>query len=148
MAVGGAIGYGAAQMKQPQPTEEPTPVVAPQSSQKSTPQQPTQVQQPKKEEKKSYHEMFHENLKKNFGNEYSIILNAAHRNGIGEQDYDNLSTLFAIRRAENGGHGKQFGVLSKGARAKQGESFDQSLDRQAGHAAYSLMRYQIGRAHV
>lgn len=96
-----------------------------------------------------YHYKFHDNLKKQFPTEYDgkteyeIITNAANRNGIENNDHEDLATLFAIRKAENGGHGKQFGVLSKGAREQPNDSFADSLDRQAGHAAYSLVQGKI-----
>lgn len=84
------------------------------------------------------HENFHIGLQKKFGNEYSIILNAAKRNGISETDHEKLAMLFAIRKTENGRHGKQFGVLHKKAYAKPGETEQQSLDRQAGWASSIL----------
>lgn len=93
---------------------------------------------------KTFHERFHENLKtkfeQKFPGEYSVIMNAAKRNGIPETDHENLSILFSIRHAENGAHGKQFGVLHKNAGAKPGETEMESLDRQAGWAASTLMK--------
>jgi len=81
---------------------------------------------------------FHQGLQKKFGSEYNVILNAAKRNGIAETDHEKISTLFAIRKTENGKHGKQFGVLHPRAYAKPGETHEQSLDRQAGWAASIL----------
>jgi hypothetical protein len=93
---------------------------------------------------KTFHEKFHENLQNKFETkfpgEYPIIMNAAKRNGIAETDHENLSILFSIRHAENGEHGKQFGVLHKNAGAKPGETEMESLDRQAGWAASTLMK--------
>jgi hypothetical protein len=93
---------------------------------------------------KTFHETFHENLQSHFEKkypaEYPVIVNAAKRNGIPETDHENLAVLFAIREAENGRHGKQFGVLHKNAAAKPGETHLQSLDRQAGWAASTLMK--------
>lgn len=93
-----------------------------------------------KPKKLSYHEGFHNKLKKSFGKEYDIILKAAQRNGIIDTDYDNLSFLFSIRKQENGGMGKEFGVLTPRAGAKPGDTAEQTLDRQAGAAAYEVMR--------
>jgi hypothetical protein len=81
---------------------------------------------------------FHQGLQKKFGSEYNVILNAAKRNGIQETDHDKLAMLFAIRKTENGKHGKQFGVLHPRAYAKPGETHEQSLDRQAGWASSIL----------
>jgi hypothetical protein len=84
------------------------------------------------------HDNFHQGLQNKYGAEYSTILNAAKRNGIQETDHDKLAMLFAIRKTENGRHGKQFGVLHTRAYAKPGENEQQSLDRQAGWASHIL----------
>lgn len=93
-----------------------------------------------------YHQNFHKHLQNEFKQEYPIIMKAAQRNGIDPYHHERLAMLFAIRRAENGGHGKQFGVLDPKAAALPNETFDQSLDRQAGHASVGVIngekRYQ------
>ena len=104
-------------------------------------------EKPKEDEQKKpvrtkediYHENFHKNLQNEFKEEYPVIIKAAQRNGIEPHHHERLAMLFAIRRAENGGHGKQFGVLAKNAGAKKGETFLQSLDRQAGHASVGVL---------
>lgn len=104
-------------------------------------------ERPKEDEQKKvvrtkediYHENFHKNLQNEFKEEYPVIMNAAQRNGIEPHHHERLAMLFAIRRVENGGHGKQFGVLAPNAGAKKGETFLQSLDRQAGHASVGVI---------
>ena len=67
-------------------------------------------------------------LKKEFGDEYEIITAAAARNAC---EGDDLLILFAIRKAENGPPGNDFGVLvQKGT----------NLDTQAGWAAATIMK--------
>ncbi len=67
-------------------------------------------------------------LKKEFGDEYKIIMAAAHRNGCFG---DNSLILFAIRKAENGPSGNEFGIMcQKGT----------GLDTQAGWAAATIMK--------
>jgi len=87
----------------------------------------------------TYHDLFHSKLQKEFGDEYPIILNAAKRNNIPDNDYDNLSMLYAIRRAENGRMGREFGVLSPRAMEQKGDTPQMTLDRQAGWAAASIL---------
>jgi hypothetical protein len=89
--------------------------------------------------KDSYHNLFHSKLEKEFGNEYSTILGAAKRNNIVDTDYENLSMLYAIRRAENGRMGREFGVLSPRAMEQKGDTPQTTLDRQAGWAAASIL---------
>jgi len=67
-------------------------------------------------------------LKKEFGDEYETIMAAALRNRC---QGENLHILFAIRKAENGGPGIEFGV-----EAKRGTD----LDTQAGWAAATIMK--------
>ena len=86
-----------------------------------------------------YHQRFHSNLQKEFKNEYDTILNAAKRNNISDTDYDNLSMLYAIRRAENGRMGRECGVLSPKAMQQKGDTPQTTLDRQAGWAASSIL---------
>ena len=63
-----------------------------------------------------------------FGNELPTIRAAAARNGCGG---DCFYILLAIRKAENGGNGKQFGILVPGVN---------TLDKQAGWAAATIMK--------
>jgi hypothetical protein len=105
----------------------------------------TQMPAPPKVKEPEGHKEFHERLQKHFGEEYPIIMTAAKRNGIAETDHDNLSTLFGIRKAENGKQGKEFGVLHPKAKGKKGESRETTLDRQAGWAAATIMSKR--RAH-
>ena len=152
LAVGGALGYGLAkhnnaqQVSDEAPTAQVQPAVAPQARPITPKQAPVKVAAPASQS--DYHQNFHANLAARYGSEYPVIMKAAIRNNIPEHDYDNLSTLFAIRTAENGKHGKQFGVLAQGAGAKSGESFHQSLDRQAGWAASSLLKNRARHAEA
>jgi len=84
---------------------------------------------------------FHLNLQQIFQKEYPIILKAAKRNGIEYDDYENLAILFAIRKAENGRKGIEFGVISNPrAIGKDWETWEVTLDRQAGWAAATIMK--------
>jgi len=62
--------------------------------------------------------------------EFDIIFNAAMRNNC---HGDNLRILFAIRKAENGGPGKEFGI-------KHPRAWNTNLDTQAGWAADSIVK--------
>lgn len=97
-------------------------------------------QQSEQKQESSYHEKFHSNLKQKYPNEYDIIIKAAARNEIPDTDYENLATMFAIRKAEGGRSGKEFGVLAPGAGMKEGDTPETTLDRQAGWAAATLMK--------
>lgn len=84
---------------------------------------------------------FHLNLRNVFKKEYPVILEAARRNGIVYDDYENLAILFAIRKAENGRKGIEFGVISNPrAIGKDSEPWQITLDRQAGWAAATIMK--------
>jgi len=83
---------------------------------------------------------FHMNLHQLHQTEYAIIMKAAERNGIGKYDYDNLAVLFAIRVAENGRRGREFGVLHPNALGRDGETWQVTLDRQAGWCAATIMK--------
>ena len=87
----------------------------------------------------TYHQNFHSKLEKEFGKEYAIMMGAAERNGINKEDYDGLAMLGAIRRAENGRQGREFGVLDPKAMGQPGDTPETSLDRQAGWAAASII---------
>ena len=81
------------------------------------------------------------NLAQVFGKEYPVIVKAAKRNDIEEWDYENLAILFAIRKAENGAKGREFGVISNPrALGKDHETWEVTLDRQAGWAAATIMK--------
>ncbi len=67
-------------------------------------------------------------LKEEFGDEYEIIMAAAARNGC---HGESLLILFAIRKAENGGPGVEFGILCQAGT---------DLDTQAGWAAATIMK--------
>lgn len=67
-------------------------------------------------------------LKEEFGDEYETIMAAACRNSC---TGDDLLLLFAVRKAENGSPGNEFGVeLQRGT----------NLDTQAGWAAATIMK--------
>ena len=96
---------------------------------------------PLKENPKESGEMFHINLAQMFRDEYKIILKAAERNGIKRNHYENLAILFAIRLAENGRKGIEFGVISNPrAIGREDEPDEVTLDRQAGWAAATIMK--------
>lgn len=90
------------------------------------------------------HQDFHNGLEKEFKREYSVVMTAAKRNHISDRDYENLAILFAIRKAENGGHGKEFGVISSPrAIGRKDEPWTVTLDRQAGWAAATIVKNRI-----
>ena len=97
-------------------------------------EEPKQVQ-PKQEVKQTQNntQKFHDALKKKHGTEYDTIMRAALRNGIKANDHENLSLLFAIRKAENGGPGVEFGVLHP-------KAAHTDLDTQAGWAAATILK--------
>ena len=97
-------------------------------------EEPKQVQ-PKQEVKQTQNntQKFHDALKKKHGTEYDTIMKAALRNGIKADDHENLSLLFAIRKAENGGPGVEFGVLHP-------KAAHTDLDTQAGWAAATILK--------
>ena len=149
-AVAGAIAFGAGKSvkeKIPSKPEAPIakafagskPVTKPTSTLKVPADVKAKMPAPPKVKEPSGHKEFHERLQKHFGEEYPIIMTAAKRNGIAETDHDNLATLFAIRKAENGKPGKEFGVLHPKAKGQKGESREKTLDRQAGWAAATII---------
>ena len=73
-----------------------------------------------------------QSAKEVFANEYDAILKAAVRNGVKENTED-FFILLAIRKAENGRPGREFGILHP--RAK-----DTNLDTQAGWAAATVRK--------
>jgi hypothetical protein len=149
-AVAGAVSFGGGKaVKQmfPSKPEAPIakvnhgskPVAKPTSTLKVPQDVKAKMPEPAKVKEPEGHKEFHSRLQKHFGEEYPIIMAAAKRNGIAETDHENLSTLFAIRKAENGKQGKEFGVLHPKAKGKKGESREATLDRQAGWAAATVM---------
>lgn len=69
--------------------------------------------------------------------EMPTILAAAERNGCRGDD---LLILFAIRKAENGGPGREFGILHPKALALIEAAPEKSLDIQAGFAAATIVK--------
>lgn len=69
------------------------------------------------------------NINKEFPiREVEYIIDAANRNGL---DLEQLVILAAIRKAENGGHGKEFGIMNKKAN---------NFDKQAGWCAATIKK--------
>ena len=71
-------------------------------------------------------------IKKMFGDEYSVIEKAAKRNGIDPNSQD-FAILLAIRKSENGPKGKEFGILHP-------KAINTNLDTQAGWAAATIKK--------
>lgn len=95
---------------------------------------------------KTYHEKFHENLRLTHAKEYDTIMDGAKGNGIPDNDYENLSVLFSIRKSENGAAGKEFGVLHPKAGKQAGDTPEQTLRRQAGWSAATIMKNRARHA--
>jgi len=95
---------------------------------------------------KTYHEKFHDNLRLTHSKEYDTIMDGAKGNGIPDNDYENLSVLFSIRKAENGAAGKEFGVLHPKAGKQPGDTPEQTLRRQAGWSAATIMKNRTRHA--
>lgn len=144
-ALGAAIGFGAIaggavlgklmsphqeqQQTETQPSIEPT-----ETGEKE--EEKEKKQKPKVDPAKVRNENFTKGMSTKHGDEHEVILNAAKRNGIDENDHETMSMLYAIRSTENGRAGKEFGVLHKNAVGKPG----QTLDKQAGWASSILMK--------
>ena len=103
----------------------------------------TKTEAPKE---KTYHEKFHDNLRLTHAKEYDTIMDGAKGNGIPDNDYENLSVLFSIRKAENGAAGKEFGVLHPKAGKQPGDTPEQTLRRQAGWSAATIMKNRARHA--
>ena len=95
---------------------------------------------------KTYHEKFHDNLRLTHAKEYDTIMDGAKGNGIPDNDYENLSVLFSIRKSENGAAGKEFGVLHPKAGKQAGDTPEQTLRRQAGWSAATIMKNRTRHA--
>ena len=142
-ALGAAIGFGAiaggavlgklmSPHQEPQQTETQPSVQPTETGEKEE----EKKQKPKVDPDKVRHENFTKGMSTKHGDEYEVILNAAKRNKIDENDHETMSMLYAIRSTENGRAGKEFGVLHKNAVGKPG----QTLDKQAGWASSILMK--------
>ena len=103
----------------------------------------TKTEAPKE---KTYHEKFHDNLRLTHAKEYDTIMDGAKGNGIPDNDYENLSVLFSIRKSENGAAGKEFGVLHPKAGKQAGDTPEQTLRRQAGWSAATIMKNRTRHA--
>jgi len=120
-------------------------VTSPHQEQPTATQPPVESTEKEEEEKKEKskvdpikvkHDNFMKGMATKHGDEHEVILNAAKRNHIDENDHETMSMLYAIRSTENGRAGKEFGVLHKNAVGKPG----QTLDKQAGWASSILMK--------
>jgi hypothetical protein len=102
-------------------------------------QQIQQVQQVKEQPKAPilYKQTPTNNIKNYFENEYQTILNAAKRNNLNPEDYD---LLFAIRKAENGKKGREFGILHPKCEEEMKKRPNETLDIQAGWAASTIKK--------
>tara|TARA_R110000868_G_C10937028_1_gene766774 strand:- start:514 stop:1158 length:645 start_codon:yes stop_codon:yes gene_type:complete len=128
----GAISGGAVLGKLMSPHQEPQ-----QQTETQPPVEPTEKKEKSKvDPDKVRHENFMKAIATKHGDEHEVILNAAKRNGIDENDHETMSMLYAIRSTENGRAGKEFGVLHPNAVGKPG----QTLDKQAGWASSILMK--------
>ena len=78
-----------------------------------------------------------EDLNKYFKNEYEVILKAAKRNHLALEDYD---LLFAIRKTENGGPRREFGIIHPKCEAEMDKRPNETLDIQAGWAAATIVK--------
>ena len=103
----------------------------------------TKTEAPKE---KTYHEKFHDNLRLTHAKEYDTIMDGAKGNGIPDNDYENLSVLFSIRKSENGAAGKEFGVLHPKAGKQAGDTPEQTMRRQAGWSAATIMKNRTRHA--
>ena len=144
-ALGAAIGLGAiaggavlgklmSPHQEPQQTETQPSVQPTETGGKE--EEKEKKQKPKVDPVKVKHDNFMKGMSTKHGDEHEVILNAAKRNGIDENDHETMSMLYAIRSTENGRAGKEFGVLHKNAVGKPG----QTLDKQAGWASSILMK--------
>lgn len=107
---------------------------------------PPDIDQTEAPKEKTYHEKFHDNLRLTHAKEYDTIMDGAKGNGIPDNDYENLSVLFSIRKSENGAAGKEFGVLHPKAGKQAGDTPEQTLRRQAGWSAATIMKNRARHA--
>jgi len=114
-----------------QPSVEPT-----EEREEENREEEKKNEKPKVDPIKVKHDNFMKGMATKHGDEHEVILNAAKRNHIDENDHETMSMLYAIRSTENGRAGKEFGVLHKNAVGKPG----QTLDKQAGWASSILMK--------
>jgi len=95
---------------------------------------------------KTYHEKFHDNLRLTHPKEYDTIMDGAKGNGIPDNDYENLSILFSIRQAEHGREGLEFGIKNPRGMKQPGDTPEQTLRRQAGWSAKTIMNNRTRHA--
>ena len=75
-----------------------------------------------------------------FGGELSTIKAAADRNGCRGELF---TILLAIRKAENGGYRREFGILHPRCEAEMDRRPDETLDIQAGWAAATIVKNYV-----
>jgi len=111
-------------------------------------QAPQTPSTPKTEDpkEKTYHEKFHDNLRLTHAKEYDTIMDGAKGNGIPDNDYENLSILFSIRQAEHGREGLEFGIKNPRGMKQPGDTPEQTLRRQAGWSAKTIMNNRTRHA--
>ena len=109
------------------------------------PQTPTTTKTETPKEK-TYHEKFHDNLRLTHPKEYDTIMDGAKGNGIPDNDYENLSILFSIRQAEHGREGLEFGIKNPRGMKQPGDTPEQTLRRQAGWSAATIMKNRARHA--
>ena len=78
-----------------------------------------------------------EDLEKYFKDEYKVILDAAKKNNLASEDYD---LLFSIRKSENGGKGREFGIIHPKCEAEMAKRPNDTLSIQAGWAANTIRK--------
>jgi len=80
-----------------------------------------------------------EQKKEWFGDELGVIKTAAKRNDV-DTDSNWFSLLLAIRKAENGKKGREFGILHPKCDAEMKKRPKETLDIQAGWAAATIRK--------
>ena len=78
-----------------------------------------------------------DDVKDIFKDEYQTIMNAAKRNKLAPEDYD---LLFAIRKSENGGPRREFGIIHPKCEEQMKQRPNDTLDIQAGWAASTIVK--------
>jgi len=98
-------------------------------------QQVQQAQQIQQQEPQIQQEQ--NSFETNFQGEYQTIIKAAQRNNLAIEDYP---ILFAIRKSENGGRGREFGIIHPRCEEQMKANPDKTLDIQAGWAANTIRK--------
>ena len=80
------------------------------------------------------------NIKDVFGAEYDVIVAAAKRNDLAKADY---KILFAIRKAENGKKGREFGILHPKCEEQMRKDPKNTLSIQAGWCAATIKNNRV-----